>query len=83
MIKLRVTQTVLQQAVAGEEDQPLAILIQPSHGVDIRDRNEAFQRGLGAFTGFGELRQDAVGFVEEDMTVHAGQGQILRRWSKE
>jgi hypothetical protein len=55
-----------ERAVVGEEQQALAVAIQPPRGVDIRDPDELFERGMTrAF--IRKLRKHAKRFVEEDV----------------
>ena len=59
-----VGQLMLQLAVAGEQQQPLAISIQAPSGIDAFDRNEGGQAVPTAARFRAELAQHSVGLVK-------------------
>jgi hypothetical protein len=65
---LRIGDLRLQLAVVGQDQQPLAVGIEPAGNINILDRNELIQRPPLALRG--ELAEDAVGLVEEDDFGH-------------
>ena len=63
--KAWVGELMLQLAVAGEQQQPLAIGIQAPSGIDAFDRNEGGQAVPTAARFRGELAQHPVGLVKQ------------------
>ena len=66
MSELRIGETVLESAIVGEQDESFAIVIEAPGGIDIGDVDEVGE-GAGGFGGRGELADDVVGLVEEDV----------------
>jgi len=64
------TDAVLQRAIVGEQQQALAVHVQPSCRADAGLRQVGGQGGA-AFR-VGKLRQDTVGLVEQDDDGHGG-----------
>ena len=64
MGEFRITQAVLQRPVAGKQQQPLAIGVQPSHGVHVRHIHVWRKRALA-----GELAQHVVGLIEQQIAM--------------
>ena len=65
MCELRVGEPVLESAIAGQEEQTFTVAIQPTCGINVRDRQVRLQRRPCA----GELAQHSVWLIEEDVTV--------------
>src|SRR5690242_11151660 len=74
----RISQTMLERAVAREQQQALTVAIQPACRINVLNRDEILQRARP-----GELAQDIVRFVEQNVTVGQGQHHTLRGASLE
>jgi hypothetical protein len=55
---------MLEGAIVGQDQQAFAVGVEPARRIDLRNRNEVFQRRLAAFRA--ELAKNAVRFVEEN-----------------
>ncbi len=70
---------VEDDGVIGEEHQPFAVHVQASCGVDARDGDEV--REGGSALRVGELGEDAVWFVEEDVSGHGHCVHAVGGWA--
>jgi len=72
-LELRIRDPRLEATVVGQQQQPLAVPIQPPRRIDARHRDELRQRcARGGRLLVGELAEDVIGFVEEDQAGHGG-----------
>src|SRR5581483_4536683 len=71
----RIAQTVLQWSVIGQKQQALAVAIEPSGGIDAAYGDVGGQRFASGAVG--ELRQDAVRFVEQKEAPHVAPVGLL------
>jgi hypothetical protein len=61
---LRMADGMLEGAIVGQDQQAFTVGVEPARRIDLRNRNEVFQRRLAAFRA--ELAKNAVRFVEEN-----------------
>src|SRR5690606_41754947 len=64
LLETRMGDTVLQPAVVGEQQQPLAVVVQPPGRIHVGYVDAVLQRELVALRA--ELGQHPEGFIEED-----------------
>ena len=64
MLEPRVGEAMGQPAVVGQEQQALAVAVEPADRVDPRDRHERLERGPAL--GVAELAEDVVGLEQGD-----------------
>src|SRR3546814_3774783 len=70
----RVGDPVRERAVVGEQQQALAVVVQPAGRIDARRQSELRQRAPRRHAAIGELAQDVEGFVEGEEHVAGGWG---------
>ena len=59
---------VLQRAIGGEQQQPLAVGVQPAGGINVGDADIVRQAGMLGVRG--KLADHAIRFVEQDQFRH-------------
>jgi hypothetical protein len=59
-----VGEAVREGAVIGEDEEALAVAIEPADGVDAGDGDEGFEGGPGRDGAVGELGEDPIRFIE-------------------
>ena len=65
MAKARVSEALLETAVAGEDQQPLAVGIEPARGIHLGHINKVAQATPAASLLRRELTQNPVGLVQQ------------------
>ena len=64
--EFRVSEAVLESAVVGEEEESFGVVVEAAGGVDVGDGDEVGEGWVALGRG-GELAEDAVGFIEEEI----------------
>jgi len=70
MGETRIGEAALERAIGGENEQPFAIVIEAAGGINVRDVDVVFQRGVRCAGFRSELAQHAIGLVEENDPRH-------------
>ncbi|MNL83602.1 hypothetical protein D3C87_2112960 [compost metagenome] len=65
MLERRGGHPVGERAVVGQEQEALAVVVEPADGIDARHVDEVLQAGMAGLVG--ELAEDSVGLVEDQV----------------
>jgi len=78
-LELRIRDPRLEATVVGQQQQPLAVPIEPPRRIDAGHLDELRQRRARRRRLLvGELAEDVIGFVEEDQAGHGGALAVFR-----
>ena len=74
MGKFWMTEMVLKFSMTSQNHQPFAVVIQPTDGINIGNRDEIFEgSALGGGLCVSELTEDVEGFVENKIAMRHGE----------